>query len=150
MFQDYRSVPVNGQLFFKKSMDTCTIDCRNVSSCMSTFKNITQLHPIAGHTYVYVPCTADTSNSITKYLCYIDTTEAATCSASGRGNASAPPVPSRNFQASKFCSSKFSACLIFVKYSGTCVNGHLRRAVTLHKAVSTESPNGIFHALHTH
>ena len=35
-------------------------------------------------------------------------------------------------------------------YSGTCVNGHLRRAVTLHKAVSTESPNGIFHALHTH
>ena len=37
-----------------------------------------------------------------------------------------------------------------VEYSGTCVNGHLRRAVTLHKAVSTESPNGIFHALHTH
>ena len=37
-----------------------------------------------------------------------------------------------------------------LQYSGTCVNGHLRRAVTLHKAVSMESPNGIFHALHTH
>ena len=34
-------------------------------------------------------------------------------------------------------------------YSGTCVNGHLRRAVTLHKAISTENPNGIFHTLHT-
>ena len=40
--------------------------------------------------------------------------------------------------------------LPFEYYSGTCVNGHLRRAVTLHKAASTENPNGIFHALHTH
>ena len=46
---------------------------------------------------------------------------------------------------------EYNLILIFASYySGTCVNGHLRRAVTLHKAVSTESPNGIFHALHTH
>ena len=39
---------------------------------------------------------------------------------------------------------------IKVCYSGTYVNGHLRRAITLHKAVSKESPNVIFLALHTH